>query len=327
MTNTTTSTLAVKSDQPFWNQQQLAALAQIGVQNAPPADLAVFLNFAQRTGLDPFARQIYMIGRNSQGGKKWTIQASIDGLRIVAERSGDYAGQVGPEYCGPDGQWRDTWTAPEPPIAARIGVLRNGFQAPLYAVAYYDEYVQTSNGQPTSMWASKPRLMLAKCAEALALRKAFPNDLAGLYTADEMGNAEVRSATIQTTHDEPLPFRTPQVTGIQVRVVEPIQVDHECSYGPGENCEQCVKDNQEAAANTNAATKAQLTAIAAMLNKCGIKESTQRHEVASKILNREITDGHQLSKSDAHAVIEQIKPLADSEDPKAAFERWNGAAQ
>lgn len=301
MSNTTTSTLAVRSDQPFWNQQQLAALAQIGVQNAPPADLAVFLNFAQRTGLDPFARQIYMIGRNSQGGKKWTIQASIDGLRIVAERSGDYAGQVGPEYCGPDGQWRDTWVATEPPIAARVGVLRNGFQAPLYAVAYFDEYVQTDrDGRPTSMWATKPRLMIAKCAEALALRKAFPNDLAGLYTADEMGHPEVRAAASNPSAEP--------IHAIEIETGEIVEVEPE-------------------PAPSNEATKAQLTAIAAMLNKCGIKESNERHAIASKILNREITDGHQLTKADAHKIIEQIKPLADSEDPKAAFTAWNGAAQ
>lgn len=301
MSNTTTSTLAVRSDQPFWNQQQLAALAQIGVQNAPPADLAVFLNFAQRTGLDPFARQIYMIGRNSQGGKKWTIQASIDGLRIVAERSGDYAGQVGPEYCGPDGQWRDTWVAAEPPVAARVGVLRNGFQAPLYAVAYFDEYVQTDrDGRPTSMWATKPRLMIAKCAEALALRKAFPNDLAGLYTADEMGHPEVRAAASNQSAEP--------IHAIEIETGEIVEIEPE-------------------PAPSNEATKAQLTAIAAMLNKCGIKESGERHGIASKILNREITDGHQLSKSDAHKIIEQIKPLADSDDPKAAFTAWNGAAQ
>jgi hypothetical protein len=70
------------------------------VSGASEGDLQVFLHYAQRAGLDPFARQFYMIGRNDRqpGGKKWTIQASIDGLRIVAQRSGEYAGQVGPEW-------------------------------------------------------------------------------------------------------------------------------------------------------------------------------------------------------------------------------------
>ena len=64
--------LAVKSDQGFWDEKQLAALKQIGLGNAPKGDLAIFLHHAQKTGLDPFARQIYMIQRGGQ----YTIQAS-----------------------------------------------------------------------------------------------------------------------------------------------------------------------------------------------------------------------------------------------------------
>lgn len=208
------SALAVSNGQAFWNATQLAALKQIGVQDASNGDLAVFLNFAQRTGLDPFARQIYMIGRKSQGATKWTIQASIDGLRIVAERSGDYAGQTSPEFCGEDGVWRDTWTSKQPPVAARVGVLRHKFTEPLYAVAYYDEYVQTLNGQPSQMWREKPRLMLTKCAEALALRKAFPNDLAGLYTPDEMGSVHTpepatTTQSVPVVHEAELVDETP----------------------------------------------------------------------------------------------------------------------
>ena len=96
------TTLAVKTDQDFWDEKQLATLATIGLQNAPKPELAVFLHFCQRTGLDPFARQIYMIAR----GGKYTIQASIDGLRLVADRSGNYGGQD-TQWCGEDGKWVD----------------------------------------------------------------------------------------------------------------------------------------------------------------------------------------------------------------------------
>ena len=285
MTTPNNSALAVTTDQPFWNEMQLAALAQIGVQGAPAADLAVFLNYAQRTGLDPFARQLYMIGRNSQQGKKWTIQASIDGLRIVAERSGDYAGQVGPEYCGADGVWRDVWVGKDAPVAARVGVLRHGFNVPLYAVAYYDEYAQTYNGKPTQMWESKPLLMLAKCAEALALRKAFPNDLAGLYTADEMGHADSRVAA-------------------QAQVIEPaIVVDAQT----GE-----VVDEAEPLA-----TDPQLKAIAAMLKKLGVAEREERHAYIAQVVGREVPDAHQLTKAEAHAIIDQLKPKCDALDAAA----------
>ena len=280
------SALAVNGAQEFWTATQLASLKQIGVQNASQGDLSVFLNFAQRTGLDPFARQIYMIGRrqkvNNDWVTKWTIQASIDGLRIVAERSGDYAGQVGPEYCGPDGVWRDTWVAPQPPVAARIGVLRHGFTTPLYAVAYYDEYVQTQNGAPTSMWASKPRLMLAKCAEALALRKAFPNDLAGLYTADEMGHAEVQAASVATQAPAP--------------VAEPAQVVDEAT---GEVLEgEVVQDDL--------ATPAQVKAIAAMLTKTGRKDGDARHAYVTEIAGRQVGSSVELTKVVASAVIEAL---------------------
>lgn len=195
---TQTSALAVRPGQEQWTPQQLAALAQIGVADASPGDQAVFLNFAQRTGLDPFARQIYMIGRQDRrtNSTKWTIQASIDGLRIVAQRSGEYAGQVGPEWCGDDGVWRDVWLSPGAPVAARVGVLRRGFQQPLYAVALFSEYASTYNDKPSGLWGSKPAVMIAKCAEALALRKAFPMDLSGIYTAEEMAQADSPAAEV-----------------------------------------------------------------------------------------------------------------------------------
>lgn len=188
--------LAVTDDQTEWTEAQAAALAQMGVEEAPRGDQLVFLGQAQRTGLDPFARQLYMIGRKDRGTVKWTVQASIDGLRVVAQRSGSYRGQVGPQWCGPDGQWSDVWLHQGPPAAARVGVLREGWAQPMYAVAHFAEYAATytdrsSNSTTlTGQWRSKPSLMLAKCAEALALRKAFPHDLSGIYTSEEMSQAD-----------------------------------------------------------------------------------------------------------------------------------------
>lgn len=180
---TNNAVLAVKSDQNFWTDVQLAALKQIGLGEAPKAELGAFLHLSQKTGLDPFARQIYMINR----GGRYTIQASIDGLRIVAQRSGEYAGQVGPFWCGYDGEWVDVWLDKEPPVAAKIGVMRKGFMEPLYAVAKYESYaVIGRDGKPSGLWAKMPDTMIAKCAEALALRKAFPHDLSGIYVTEEM---------------------------------------------------------------------------------------------------------------------------------------------
>jgi phage recombination protein Bet len=181
------SALAVNSDQNFWDEQQLAALKQIGLTNAPKPELAVFLHYCQRTGLDPFARQIYMIER----GGRYTIQSSIDGLRIVAQRSNEYAGQAGPFWCGADGVWTDVWLQTTPPTAAKVGVMRKGFTEVLWAVAKFESYNANS-----PIWKKMPDLMIAKCAEALALRKAFPNDLSGIYTAEEMEQAAPASAPV-----------------------------------------------------------------------------------------------------------------------------------
>lgn len=291
MTTPTSSALAVSPGQEFWSPTQLAALKQIGVQQADNGNLAVFLNYAQRTGLDPFARQIYMINRAG----KWTIQAGIDGLRIVAERSGHYAGQVGPEYCGPDGLWRDVWTSDESPVAARIGVLRHGFTAPLYAVAYFEEYVQKKDGRPTSMWASKPLLMLAKCAEALALRKAFPNDLSGIYTAEEMGTQE----------------EAPERPTISIPTPDPVVED---AVIVEESTGEILEEQAE-----ELATDPQLKAIATILGKCGVKDRNERHSYVELIVGHPVEDAHQLTKAEAHHVIDTIKNLADAQDPAAAF--------
>lgn len=172
----------------FSNHQIDLIKTQIA-KGASDDELALFMNQCKRTGLDPFSRQIYLVPRwnSKMGREERQVQVSIDGFRLIAQRSKEYKGQDGPHWCGPDGKWVDVWTKAETPIAARVGVMRTGFEKPLYAVAKFDAYAQRNKDRSlTFMWAKMPDLMIAKCAESLALRKAFPQELGGLYSDSEM---------------------------------------------------------------------------------------------------------------------------------------------
>lgn len=183
-------------------------------------ELKLFMYQAERTGLDPLARQIYAVKRwdSQQRREVMAIQTSIDGFRLIAERSGKYAGQVGPYWCSDDGQWQDVWVSKTAHAAARVGILRSDFKEPCWGVARFESYAQkTKEGNPTRMWSTMGDVMIAKCAEALALRKAFPQELSGLYTNDEME---------QAIKPEPEARQNPHVTRPE-DVIEPIEYDEQ----------------------------------------------------------------------------------------------------
>lgn len=199
----------VKQEQQLisYNDDQVKLIRSMIAPKATDNELKLFLYQCQRTGLDPLTRQIYAIHRKSGNEDKMTIQTSIDGFRVIAERSGVYAGQSEPEFVEGEGF----------PKLCKITVRKFAPNGTIYdaavGVAYWDEYVQTKdewkNGQKTGkkivsdMWAKMPHTMLSKVAEALALRKAFPQDLSGLYTGEEMNQADT-----PTTVDVPAEVQT-----------------------------------------------------------------------------------------------------------------------
>lgn len=160
---------------------QVMGVDNFGKQR-PDEDMLLFLYVAKRTGLDPLTKQIYAIYRfNTKVGREtMTMQASIDGMRLVAQRTKGYAGQ--------DDVVFDDETKKQPGKASvTVYKLMGGQRVSFTASARWSEYCQTNKaGMPTAMWAKMPYLMLGKCAEALALRKAFPNELSGIYAAEEM---------------------------------------------------------------------------------------------------------------------------------------------
>jgi phage recombination protein Bet len=147
-------------------------------------EFAVLLEIARVRRLNPLLRQIHFVKRWDKNKNRhvWSAQISIDGMRAVAQRTGRYNGQDEPEYGPCNSKGFPEW--------AKVRVYRKDWDRPAVGLVFWREYVQTNkDGHPTSFWSDMPMNQLAKCAEAHAFRKAFPEDCGGLYTDVEMEQA------------------------------------------------------------------------------------------------------------------------------------------
>lgn len=174
---------------------QRALITDVLCKGATPTEVDFFMQVAERCRLDPFRRQIHAVKRwdNSLRRETLTFQVGIDGLRAIAARTGEYAGNDEPAFELDDQR---------NPVKATCTVYRfvKGQRVPFTASVFWREYCQTKkDGALTAMWAQRPFGQLGKCAEAAALRKAFPEDAGQLYTEEEIAaDSEVASGAPAT---------------------------------------------------------------------------------------------------------------------------------
>lgn len=170
------------------DQDKIELLKRTIAKGATDDEFALFLNQCKRTCLDPFSRQIHLVKRKRWNDQKntWeevaTIQVGIDGYRLIAERTGRYVpGDI--TYKEKDGILISS--------TATVFKLYGDKPYPVPAEARFDEYCpRNKEGIPTGLWKKMPYLMIGKCAEALALRRAFPQELSGIYTDAEMSGSD-----------------------------------------------------------------------------------------------------------------------------------------
>jgi len=160
---------------PTITSEQLALIKQTIAKDATPVELDLFLYDNARRGLHPLDKLLHF----SKRGGKYTPITSIDFMRSRAAMTTDYAGQDDVVFSGAAGHLDFTATVT---IYRFVHEQRCAFTA----TARWSEYKPDQD----FMWRKMPHTMLGKCAEALALRKGFPQELSGLYDAAELDQAE-----------------------------------------------------------------------------------------------------------------------------------------
>lgn len=182
-----------------YTADQLQILRQQN-QSLTDEEFAYLVEVSKATGLNLFQRQLHGLKR----GGRLSIQTGIDGYRLIAARTGIHAGTSDATFQVDDRSL---------PVAASVTVcklLPNGAIAQFCATARWTEYAQGNS----PMWQKMPYLMLSKCAESLALRKAFPGELSGIYTNEEM---------MQADHMEVVPHQQPQQPQVEAKQAQQLQ--------------------------------------------------------------------------------------------------------
>lgn len=317
--------LTIADDQSTFTENQVAVLSHMGVEGASDGDLAVFFHVVKRTGLDPFAKQIYMIGRNTFDQRrnswvtKWTIQTGIDGYRLIGRRAANAARvriSIGaPEWAHQDGTWRPVWVRDWGlPIAARVTITRDG--EPFTAVALFDEYKQTKrDGELNQMWSQRPAGQIAKCAEALAWRMAFPQDLAGIYVDDEMQQADREEPALRSIRPA-APVTAAEILGDEV---------DQAFQTPAPDAPPAEDVQDAEVVEEPKATRAQRDRLGRALKAAGAADKDVALPLISGLVGRPVPATTDLTQTEIEHVLTEL--AKDAQRPIEGADGWPPVAE
>lgn len=201
--------LAVKLDSGaavgHFNDSQLRLLKRTIAKDTNDDEFNLFVEICRNTRLDPFRRQIMcmVFNKDNPAKRQMAIVTGIDGMRRIAQRARNYRPASEPPSYQIDADLKDTLN-PHGIIACNVTVHcqdNKGEWYPVMGEAYWDEFApvedvwayndQAGGRRPTGEqklkenWRRMPRLMIAKCAEAQALRRGWPDDLSAIYEEAE----------------------------------------------------------------------------------------------------------------------------------------------
>lgn len=203
--------------------KQLDLIRRTVAADTNQMEFDLFMEATRRIGLDPFRKHIYAVvySKNNEKKRKMSIITGIDGFRAVAARNGNYR----PDENEAEIEYSEEAKDPE---TNKLGIIKatvtawkadaGGNWHPVKAVAYWDEYApltenwsydeQKGKDAPNgtfklgAMWKKMPRVMITKCAEGLAIRKGWPEDLSGVYSPEEMAQADAADKSASERADD-----------------------------------------------------------------------------------------------------------------------------